>query len=161
MTVAASGASPTMGGGSLPTVKLACRDLFHLSGIVAPVGILFWVVLVAVQFARRLSSQDRIAARLDRTQADLWVVPFGTKSSDDPSLLPGHEKRAILSAPGIAGMEDLAVGFVAGRKLSDGATAALLVGSDARHNRSLPWDIIAGSLTELTSPTAVAVDAIL
>jgi len=152
----------------LPRVKLAYSDLFHVprrvrkvSGIVTPVGILFWAVLMAVQFARRLGSQDRMAARLRRTQADLWVVPFGTKSFDDPSLLPGHEKRAILSAPGIAGMEDLAVGFVAGRKLSDGATAALLVGSDARHNRSLPRDIIAGSLTELTSPTAVAVDAIL
>src|SRR5262245_34942264 len=129
MTVAAGGASPTtMGGGSLPRVKLTYRDLFHMSGIGTPVGILFWVVLMAVQFARRLGLQDRIAARLDRTQADLWVVPFGIKSFDDRSLLPGHEKRAILSAPGVAGMEDLAVGFVAGRKLSDGATAALLVG---------------------------------
>jgi hypothetical protein len=153
MTVAASGASPTMRGGSLPTAKLAYQDLFYgrLSGIVTPVGIVFWVVPVAVQFARRLGSQDRIAVRLDRPQAKLWVV----------LLLPGHEKRAILSAPGIAGMEVLAVGFVAERKLSDGATAALLVGSDARHNRSLPWDITAGSLTELTSPIAVAVDAIL
>ena len=152
MTVAASGASPTMGGGSLPTVKLAYRDLFHdrLSGILTPVGVVFWVVLVAVQFARRLGS-DRIAVRPHRTQANLPVV----------SLLPGHEKRAILSTRGVAGMEERAVGFVAERKLSDGATAALLVGSDARHNRSLPRDIIAGSLTELTSPTAVAVDAIL
>jgi len=36
---------------------------------------------------------------------------------------------------------------------------ALLEGSEARSNRLLPGDIIAGSLTELTSPNAVAVNA--
>jgi putative ABC transport system permease protein len=53
--------------------------------------------LVAVQFGIYLGSRNRIAAMLDHTEADLWVVPFGTKSFDDPSLLPGHEKHAILS----------------------------------------------------------------
>src|SRR5215831_13833998 len=53
--------------------------------------------LVAVEFGIYLGSRNRIAAMLDHTEADLWVVPFGTKSFDDPSLLPGHEKHAILS----------------------------------------------------------------
>jgi putative ABC transport system permease protein len=151
-----------MGGKPLPMVtKLAYRNLFHdrLSLIVTPVGIVLPVVLVAVRFGIYLGSENRIAAMLDHTEADLWVVPFGTKSFDDPSLLPGQEKHVILSTPGVAGMEELAVGFVAWRKLSGGATAALLVGSDTRNNRSLPWDSIEGSIAELSSPHAVAVDS--
>jgi hypothetical protein len=89
---------------------------------------------------------------VDHVQADLWATP---QSFNDPSLLPGHEKHAILSPLGVAGMEELGVGLVAWRKLSGGATVALLVGSDARNNRSLPGDIIAGSLTERTSPDDV------
>jgi putative ABC transport system permease protein len=163
VTVAASGA--TMGARSSPSVKLL-HALFHdrSSLIVARVGIAFLVVLVAAQFGLRLAWQNRIVGMLG-TQADPWVVPPGTKSFDEPSLLPGHAKRAIFSR-GVAGMEELAMGFAAGRELSGGAKAPLLVASGAHSNRSLPWDvrslpwdIIAGSLTELTSPNAVAVDS--
>ena len=76
--------------------KLAYRNLFHdrLSLVVTLVGIVFSVVLVAVQFGLYLGSEDRIAAMLDQAKGDLWVVPLGTKSFDDPSLLPGREKHA-------------------------------------------------------------------
>jgi putative ABC transport system permease protein len=157
MTVAASGA---MGGRCLPTVKLASRDLFHdcLSLIVTLVGVVFLVVLVAAKCSRRLRSENRIAAILDQTQADLWGVPVGIKSIDDPSLLPDQEKHAIFPR-GVARMEELVVGFVAERELSGGATAALRVGSQARSNRSLPSDSIAGSLTERISPSAKGIRA--
>ena len=71
--------------------KLAYRNLFHdrLSLAVTLVGIVFSVVLVAVQFGLYLGSENRIAAMLDHAQADLWVVPLGTKSFDDPSLPAG------------------------------------------------------------------------
>jgi putative ABC transport system permease protein len=109
------------------------------------------VVLVALQFGIHLGLENRLAAMLYHTRADLWVVPFGTESVDHPSLLPGHEKHAILSTPGVAGTEELAVGFVAWRKLSGGAIAVLLVGSDTRNNRSLPWNVAEGT-AELSSP---------
>ena len=166
MTVAASGA--TMGVRSSLMLKLRDRDLFQnpSSLIVTLIGTVFLVVLVAVQFGLRLGSQIRIVGMLNHTQADPWVVPLGTKSFDQPSLLPGHAKHAIFSARGVTGMEELAMGFAAGRQLSGGAKAPLLVASGAHSNRSLPWDvrslpwdIIAGSLTELTSPNAVAVDS--
>ena len=64
--------------------KLAYRNLFHdrLSLIVTLVGIVFSVVLIAVQFGLYLGSEVRIAAMLDQAKGDLWVVPFGTKSFD-------------------------------------------------------------------------------
>jgi putative ABC transport system permease protein len=99
-----------------------------------------------------------IAAMLDQSRGDLWVVPLGTKSFDDPSLLIGHEKYAVLSTPGVADAEELVVGFAAWRKPKGGTTAVLLVGSDHENGTLKPWNITGGSLQDLEAPFSVAVD---
>ena len=68
--------------------KLAYRNLFHdqLSLFVTLVGIVFSVVLVAVQCSIYLGSEFRIVAVMDHIKADLWVLPGGTKSFDLPVL---------------------------------------------------------------------------
>ena len=141
--------------------KLAYRNLFHdrLSLAVTLVGIVFSVVLVAVQFGIYLGSENRIAAMFDHAKVDLWVVSLGTKSFDDPSLLSGRERHAVLSTPGVASVEELAVGFVNWRKPGGGSTAALLVGSETTRSTDLPWDVTQGSIAALSAPSAVAVDA--
>lgn len=140
--------------------RLAYRNLFHdrLSLTVTLIGIVFSVVLVAVQCGLYLGSERMIAAVLDEQRADLWVLPFGTKSFDDPSLLSGREKYAVLSAPGVASVEDLAVGFAAWRKPRGGTTAILVVGSDWKNGGFRPWAITQGSVEALEAPAAVAVD---
>lgn len=140
--------------------KLAYRNLFHdrLSLLVTLVGIIFSVVLVAVQCGLYLGSERMIAAMLDQSKGDLWVVPLGTKSFDDPSLLSGREKYAVLSTPGVESVEDLVVGFAKWRKPSGGSTTALLVGSDWRTGGLAPWNISQGSLDALAAPNTVAVD---
>ena len=172
------------GGGSSPKMvkampmarKLAYRNLFHdrLSLLVTLVGIVFSVVLITVQCSIYLGSEFRIIAVMDHIEADLWVLPVGTKSFDLPTvLLPGREKHAALSTPGVQSADDLIVTFVGWRRLSQGtdktgcasetgicgSTNALLVGTDFAVNKSLPWDISQGSLADLSLPNAVAVDA--
>lgn len=146
----------------LPMVpKLAYRNLFHdrLGLIVTVVGIVFSVVLVAVQFGLYLGSENRIAAMFDHAEGDLWVVPLGTKSFDDPAMLSGRERHGVLSTPGVASVQELAVGFVNWRKPKGGSTAALLVGSDVTQGMSLPWNVTEGSASALAAPSAVAVDS--
>lgn len=140
--------------------KLAYRNLFHdrLSLFVTLIGIVFSVVLVAVQCGLYLGSERTIAAMLDESRGDLWVVPFGTKSFDDPSLLSGREKYPALSTPGVDSVEDLVVGFAAWRKPKGGTTAVLLVGSSWATGGLKPWNISQGSVAELNAPSAVAVD---
>src|SRR5256885_16530214 len=95
--------------------KLAYRNLFHdqLSLFVTLIGIVFSVVLIAVQCSIYLGSEFRIVAVMDHIEADLWVVPVGTKSFDLPTvLLPGREKYAALSTPGVQSAEDVIVSFV-------------------------------------------------
>jgi putative ABC transport system permease protein len=157
--------------------KLAYRNLFHdqLSLFVTLVGIVFSVVLVAVQCSIYLGSEFRIVSVMDHIKTDLWVLPGGTKSFDLPVLLPGREKYAVLSTPGVQSAEDLIISFVSWRRLGQGSSsditgcatdkgtcgtrAAMLVGFDIATNKTLPWDIVEGSLADLSTPNAVAVDS--
>src|ERR1700704_1108565 len=152
--------------------KLAYRNLFHdrVSLFVTLIGIVFSVVLIAVQCSIYLGSEFRIVAVMDHIEADLWVVPVGTKSFDLPTvLLPGREKYAALSTPGVQSAEDIIVSFVNWRRQIQGtdrtgcateegicgSTSVLVVGSDGATNKSLPWDIVEGRIAYLTMPNAV------
>jgi putative ABC transport system permease protein len=154
--------------------KLAYRNLFHdqLSLFVTLVGIVFSVVLVAVQCSIYLGSEFRIVSVMDHIKTDLWVLPGGTKSFDLPVLLPGREKYAVLSTPGVQRAEDLVVSFVSWRRLGQssrsdktgcssetgtcGTRAAMLIGFHIATNKTLPRDIVAGNLPDLSTPNAVA-----
>jgi putative ABC transport system permease protein len=140
--------------------KLAYRNLFHdrLSLVVTLTGIVFSVVLVAVQCGLYIGAERTIAVMLDRSKADLWVVPLGTKSFDDPTLLIGHEKYAALSTSGVGDTEELVVGFANWRKPKGGITSVLLVGSDHANGTLKPWNIVQGSMADLDAPFSVAVD---
>ncbi len=140
--------------------KLAYRNLFHdrVSLFVTLIGIVFSVVLLSFQSGIYLGIERTIAAVLDQTKGELWVVPIGTKSVDDPSLLPGREKYAVLSVAGVDSVETLSMGFARWRKQNGGATTVLLVGSDWNAGGLKPWNVVQGSVDELAAPKAVAVD---
>lgn len=140
--------------------KLAFKNLIHdrLSLLVTLIGIVFSVVLVAIQCGLYLGSERTIAAVLDETKGDLWVVPIGTKSFDDPTFLSGREKYAVLSVPGVEGVEDLVVGFAGWRKPKGGTTAVLVVGSSWETGGLAPWNITQGSVGALKTPNSVAID---
>lgn len=141
-------------------VKLAYRNLFHdrLSFIVTIVGILFSVVLVAVMSGIHLGSKNNIATIMEAAPADLWVVPLGTKSFDDPSFLSGRERFLAISAPGVANSEDMLVSFARWRKPEGGSTTVLLIGTPSDSPKALPRTITEGTRAELDSPASVAVD---
>ena len=165
MAAAARGAPPALGKAMPMARKLAYRNLFHdrVSLLVTLVGIVFSVVLIAVQCSIYLGSEYRIVAVMDHIEADLWVIPVGTKAFDLPTLLlPGREKSAALSTPGVQSAEDLFVSFVNWRRLSQstdkpgcatetgicGATSVLVVGTDTGASKTLPWDVIDGNSAE-------------
>ena len=140
--------------------KIAYRNLFHdrLSLLVTLIGIVFSVVLVAIQCGLYLGSEGTIATVIDKAKADLWVIPIGTKSFDDPSLLIGREKHAILSSPGVSSVESMVVGFSAWRKPHGGKKAFILVGLDYENGGLAPWNLEEGNLEDLSTPYSVAID---
>jgi putative ABC transport system permease protein len=160
-----AGPLATKSGEGKPTIvkmaaKLAYRNLFHdrLSLTVTLTGIVFAVVLIAIQCGLYLGVERMIAAMLDQAEADLWIVPLGTKSFDDPTFLIGHEKYAVLSTPGVESVEELVVNFANWHKPKGGITAVLLIGSDHMNGSLKPWNIVDGSINDLRAPSSIAVD---
>jgi putative ABC transport system permease protein len=140
--------------------KLARRNLFHdrLRFIATVIGIVFSIVLVTVQMGLFLSFDRMVTTMIDHADADLWIVPRGTKCFEDPSLLDERERFRALSVEGVADATPVVIGFAQWRMRNGGATPIFLIGSDMRTDGLHPWNLVGGSIEALSISGAVAVD---
>jgi putative ABC transport system permease protein len=152
------------GGAARPVLPLAfvlaSRNLFQdrVRLIATVVGIVFSIILGTVQIGLFLSFERMVTTMIDHAEADLWIMPRGTKCFEDPSLLDERERFRALSIPGVTEAVPLVIGFAEWKLPNGGATPVFVVGSDENSAGLQPWNIIAGSLDQLATPDAVAVD---
>jgi putative ABC transport system permease protein len=142
-------------------LTLAFRNLFHdrVRLAVTLVGILFSIVLVAVQLGLYLGASKMITANIDRANADLWITIYGAKSFEDGGmLLTPRERHQALATPGVKAVIPLVVRFAEWRKPEGGSTRVVIVGTDAEDGALAPWDLVKGSWEDIKAPEAVAVD---
>lgn len=142
-------------------LTLAYRNLFHdrVRLIATVVGIVFSIVLVTVQLGVFLSFERMITTMIDHTQADFWIAPAETKSFEGSSLLAGRERFQALSISGVTEVVPLVVGYSSWRKPNGGAsTPVLVIGSPPASAGLQPWNVVEGSLDDLSMPDAVAID---
>ncbi len=141
-------------------LTLAFRNLFHdrIRLAVTLVGILFSIVLVAVQLGLYLGARKMIVSMIERADADLWVTAYGAKSFEDSAALSGGERHAVLSVPGVTSAVPIAVAFTEWRKPAGGSTVIVLVGADPSDGGLVPWDVVAGDVQNMIAPDGVAVD---
>ncbi|MCH9808110.1 MAG: ABC transporter permease [Alphaproteobacteria bacterium] len=140
---------------------LAFRNLFHdrVRLMVTLVGILFSIVLVAVQLGLYLGASRMITANIDHANADLWVMPFGAKSFEDGGLLMGaRERHQALATPGVERVTPLIVRFSEWRKPAGGSTRVVVVGTDAEDGAVKPLSLDYGTWEDIKAPDAIAVD---
>ncbi|MBU2580945.1 MAG: ABC transporter permease [Alphaproteobacteria bacterium] len=140
---------------------LAFRNLFHdrIRLAVTLVGILFSIVLVAVQLGLYLGASRMITANIDHADADLWVMPFGAKSFEDGGLLMGsRERHQALATPGVEQVTPIVVRFSEWRKPAGGSTRVVVVGSDAEEGAVKPLSLKNGTWEDIKAPDAIAVD---
>src|ERR1051325_7944434 len=85
-------------------LKLASRNLFHdrLRFIATVIGIVFSIVLVTVQLGLYLGFGRMVTTMIDHASGQLWIVPAGTKSFEDPSQLDERTRFQALSVEGVA-----------------------------------------------------------
>jgi putative ABC transport system permease protein len=140
--------------------KLAFRNLFHdrLRLIATVIGIVFSIVLVTVQMGLYVSFERMVTVMIDHADADLWIVPRGTKCFEDPSLLDERERFRALSVAGVASAAPLVIGFAQWRTPSGGNTPIFMIGSDPRGAGLEPWNVVEGRADALAIPGAVAID---
>jgi putative ABC transport system permease protein len=142
------------------TLTLALRNLFHdrLRFIATLVGIVFSVVLVMVQMGLFLGFGRMVTTMIDHTSADLWIVPKGAKSFEDPSLLDVKLRNRVAAIDGVAAALPLVVGFSDWRLDSGEVTPVFIAGADMRDGALQPWNVVEGNVQGLSQGYSVAVD---
>src|SRR3990172_1224894 len=142
-------------------LTLAFRNLFHdrIRLAVTLVGILFSIVLVAIQLGMYLGASRMITAMIDHTKSDLWITAFGAKSFEEGGILltplEPHQARA---APGVKAVVPLVVAFAEWRKPGGGSTRVVVVGTDAEDGGLEPWSLAAGSWQDIKAPGGISAD---
>jgi putative ABC transport system permease protein len=139
---------------------LASRNLFQdrLRFIASLIGIVFSVVLVMVQLGLFFGFSRMITTMIDHASTDLWIISSGTKYFEDLSLLNSTTRDRLLAVDGVAEVIPLVAGFSAWR-LPDGAmTSVFVIGADVNTGALPPWNVVDGSLQNLTTPGTVAID---
>ncbi len=141
-------------------LTLAFRNLFHdrVRLAVTLVGILFAIVLVAVQLGLYQGARQMIIAMIDNSEGEIWITSFGAKSFEEAGLLSGRERHAVLAVPGVQKVTPLAVAFTEWRKPAGGSALIVLVGTDPADGGLAPWNVVQGSPDAISEPNAVAVD---
>ena len=139
---------------------LAWRNLAHDRSrlVVTMVGVVFAVVLIAIQIGLYLGFVESATTIITHTRADLWMVAKGTRNFE--ITVPIHEREAYLarSVPGVAHAEGLMVQFVPWKKPEGGDESVLLVGFDLNRGLAGPWNLVEGDLEALRRPDTVVVD---
>ncbi len=142
-------------------LTLAMRNLFHdrIRLIVTLVGILFSIVLVAVQLGLYLGAKRMIVDMIDNAQGELWITTYGAKSFEEGGMiLTPRERHAALATPGVKAVIPLVVTFAEWRKPGGGSTNSVLVGTNPEDGGLAPWGIIEGDAKSISAPDAVLVD---
>ena len=142
-------------------VTLAFRNLFHdrVRLVATVVGIVFSIILVTVQLGVFLSFERMITTMIDHAQADFWIVPTETKSFEESSFLAGSERLQALSINGVTAAVPVIVGYASWRKPNGGAsTPVLVIGTPDTSIGLQPWNVVEGSLRDLSMPEGVAID---
>src|SRR5499433_56639 len=140
--------------------KLAARNLFHdrLRFIATVIGIVFSIVLVTVQLGLYLGFGRMVTTMIDHASGDLWIIPAGTKCFEDPSLLDERKRFQVLAVDGVVDAVPVVIGFADWKMANGGTTPVFIIGSELRGAVLAPWNVVAGSVEDLSIPNAVAVD---
>jgi putative ABC transport system permease protein len=146
--------------GAAMTITLAFRNLFHdrVRLFVTLVGILFSIVLVAVQLGLYLGARGMIIASNNRADGDLWIMAYGTKNFEEAQPIRARERYVALSTPGVESAVPLVTAFTDWRKPTGGSTLVVIIGADPEDGGLVPWNMVEGDLRGLGVRDAVIVD---
>ena len=139
---------------------IAWRNLAHdrIRFLVTLVGIVFSVVLMAVQSGLLVGFVVTIAGIVDNTDTDIWVVGRGVRSIDLPTAIPERRRYQILSLPGVAQADPFLHVFAVLKRPDGGSESVVVVGFDTATGTGGPWNLTEGRAEDLAAPDAIVVD---
>jgi putative ABC transport system permease protein len=141
--------------------SLALKNLFHekVRFAVTLTGIVFSVILTAVQLG---IFQGFIAAStdiVDKSNADLWIVSQNVSHVEQGVEFSENNLYKVLEVEGVERAEKQIVSLGAQSKKPDGSDEGVtLVGSDLDGAMGGAWNVVEGDLKDLEKPDAIFVD---
>jgi putative ABC transport system permease protein len=144
------------------TIRIALRNLLHdrVRLAVTLVGVIFAVVLIAVQGGLFVGFTQATSCVIENTEAEVWVASKGVRNFDVTHPLPDFKFHQVLEVPGIKRAERFIVRFANWKKPAGGMESVEVVGFDTTTGMGRPWSVTAGSLDALRLPDTIAVDAL-
>ena len=143
-------------------IRIALRNLLHdrVRLAVTLTGVVFAVVLIAVQGGLFVGFTRATSCVIENTEAEIWVASRGVRNFDVTHPLPDHKFHQILSVPGVGKAERFIVRFANWKKPAGGQESVEVIGFDPGSGLGRPWIVTAGSEAALLLPDTVAVDEI-
>lgn len=140
--------------------SLALRNLVHdkVRLAVTLVGVIFAVVLVAVQTGLFIGFQTATSDVIDNSKADLWVTSKGVGYVEVGVPFSERKLYQALGTPGVAAAEKYIVQLT-GWKRNDGEEARVeVIGFNPDAGLGGPWNVVEGNPGAVKQADAVIID---
>lgn len=140
--------------------SIARRNLFHdrVRLAVTLTGIVFSVVLAAIQLGLFLGFQRATSDVIDRSGADLWVVSRGATHLESSVAFTEQQFYRAKSVSGVAAVQKHVVQFGQWKRPDGAQESVMLIGFDTAGAMGRPWNIVAGRVEDLQLADTVTVD---
>jgi putative ABC transport system permease protein len=141
---------------------LAWKNLFHdkVRLIVTLTGIVFALVLIAVQFGMFLGFLDTSANVVEHNTADLWLSAPGIPHVNGGSPIAESKRWKALQVPEIAQAVNYIVFFLNWKLPTGSFETVQVAGFDLDSGLGGPWDVVEGRIDDLRGQDTVFIDAL-
>ncbi|MFP5379131.1 MAG: ABC transporter permease [Vicinamibacteria bacterium] len=140
--------------------SLARRNLLHdrVRLVVTLTGIVFAVVLSAIQLGLFVGFQRATADVIRHAGADVWVRSRGVTHLESAVAFSERKLYDVRTTPGVAEAQKHIVRFGQWKKPDGGDEGVMIIGVDLAGTMARPWNLVAGTVAALDEPDAVIVD---
>ena len=139
---------------------LALRNLFHdrVRLVVTLTGIVFALVLIAIQMGLFLGFLDTISGVIENSGADIWIASHGVPFMEHGMPFPERKLHQAMATPGVVAAEKCILKLVDWKRPDGARIPALMVGFNPTAGLAKPWRVIAGNLQDVKTADSVFID---
>jgi putative ABC transport system permease protein len=139
---------------------LAVRNLLHdkVRLAVTLTGIIFALVLIAVQMGLFFGFVSTTSGIIDHTKVDLWITSHGVPFLEHAPPLSERKVYQVLATPGVAAAEKYIVHLMNWKRPDGSERGVLLVGFNTETARAAPWNVSVGQPERMRAADSVFVD---
>src|SRR3990172_6528495 len=137
--------------------SLALRNLFQdkVRLAITLTGVVFAVVLVAIQAGLFLGFRKATSDIIDHSQADLWIGAKNVPYIEGGMVFSERKLYQALATPGVASAEKYIVQFSPWKTPRGATEGVLIIGFNPDTGTGGPWNIVEGKAEDLKAPDAV------